>query len=112
MQVDTSGNLILQIAYDEKRRGGTRACASIVNLALSEGRTYKAVYQVIEEVIGCEIKIYDVSDVATGAEEDAANPYAHLSLVEFTKPEFTCKKVGKQGFKDGTPVYSYKNRLD
>ncbi len=111
LPLETGSNFVFQIAYNEKRREGTRACTVMADFAPEAGHTYKALYTVIEEVIGCELKIYDISgsgDAGLGSAESAST----LIEVAYSKPEFACKKVGKKGFKNGTPVYSYKNRLD
>jgi len=56
LEVDTRSNLVLQIAYKEKRRDGTRSCTYTANVELASGRTYKAVYKIMDELLGCEVK--------------------------------------------------------
>ncbi len=127
LAVDTDMPFIFQVSYTEKRRNETRSCAAISSVELKANRTYKAVFEIVEEVIGCNISVVDVTEVIaaqTALEAQlAANEsgQAMESSVEIVvpaetpvadaKPENTCVRVGKEGYKSGTPVYSYKDRL-
>lgn len=127
LAVDTDMPFIFQVSYTEKRRNETRSCAAISSVELKANRTYKAVFEIVEEVIGCNISVVDVTDVIAAesaleaqlvAKESgqAIEPSSDIVVPTETpvvdaKPENTCVRVGKEGYKSGTPVYSYKDRL-
>lgn len=124
LAVEVDVPFIFQVNYVEKRRDEIRRCTAISNVQLQANRSYKAVFNIVEEVIGCNISVYDVTDIAQQALEPsetdnvdalpvAPNPDLELLQVPLkdNKPEYTCSKIGKQGYKSGTPVYSYKDRL-
>jgi hypothetical protein len=106
LAVETDSPFIFQVSYTEKRRTETRSCATIANVKLEANRSYKAVFNIVEEVLGCTIDVYDITDQAANS-----SPESVQTLVEHSKPEFTCHRVGKPGYKSGAPVYSYKDRL-
>lgn len=127
LAVDTDMPFIFQVSYTEKRRNETRRCAAISSINLEPGRSYKATFNIIDEVIGCNISVFDVTDVivaeaaleaqlAANENGGAVEPVAEIVIpaeipVVDAKPETTCASVGKEGYKSGTPVYSYKDRL-
>jgi len=119
LAVETDSPFIFQVSYLEKRRSETRSCAAISNVSLKPNRSYKAVFKIVDEVIGCNISVFDVTDIvqasAAKVEETAPEQFSGVSLLEVPimdkKPEFGCARVGKQGYKSGTPVYNYKDRL-
>lgn len=133
LAVETGQPFIFQIAYLEKRRGEVRRCTSIANVDLKENGIYKAVFSIMGEVTGCNIKIYDLNPAAiidenevasfssssdeliqTEAEQDLVLDSSMASSpvqIEHEKPANTCDKVGETGYKNGTPVYTYKSRL-
>ncbi|MBL4671760.1 MAG: hypothetical protein JKX81_05830 [Arenicella sp.] len=76
----------------------------------------------IDEVVGCNIRVFDVTDVienfavlATGDQSSKSDTNSELQFLEVpvigSYPESTCVKVGKKSYKSGTPIYSYKDRL-
>lgn len=122
LAVETDVPFIFQVSYLEKRRDETRACDAISSVELEPGRSYKAVFQVIDEVVGCNIRVFDVTDinqnqlaVVTGDDISTLAIASELQFLQVpvidSQPESTCAKVGKKGYKSGTPVYSYKDRL-
>jgi hypothetical protein len=122
LMVETDTRFIFQVSYLEERRGETRACAAISNVALEANRSYKAIFRVVDEVVGCNIRVFDVTDkiqnavaVVVDDQSPAADANSELLFLQVpvidTYPESTCAKVGKKSFKSGTPVYSYKDRL-
>jgi hypothetical protein len=137
LAVETDKPFIFQVSYLEKRRGQTRRCSSIANVDLKENGVYKAVFSIVDEVTSCNIKVYDLSPtvisnskLASSSEKliqgeanvamikQAQQDPTLLSLslspqvqIEHRTPDATCAKVGETGYKSGTPVYTYKNRL-
>lgn len=101
LSVEVDQAFIFQVAYLEKRRGEVRRCSAMANVDLQVGHDYKAVFNVIGEVVGCKIEIFDLTT------SEATTP----TLIEHKKPVETCAKVGKKGYGNGTPVYTYKDRL-
>jgi len=126
--VDTDRPFIFQVSYTEKRRNETRSCAAISSVDLQADRSYRAVFKVVDDVVGCNISVEDVTDVFNAEAElnsqqakhesnDPAAKTADIVVPAATpvvdaKPELSCIRVGKAGYKNGTPVYSYKHRLD
>jgi len=123
LMVETDTRFIFQVSYIEKRRGETRACDAISSVSLKPSRSYRAVFRVIDDVVGCNIKVFDITDIiertsttlAAGGyppkdESNSRLQYLEVPIVD-AYPESTCAKVGKKGYKSGTPVYSYENRL-
>jgi len=123
LAVETDVPFIFQVSYLEKRRAETRSCAAISNVELKPNRSYKAVFKIVDEVIGCNISVFDVTDIIQAqvavvdenAAPEAANQSPEIGFLEVPvmdrKPEFTCARVGKPSYKSGTPVYTYKDRL-
>jgi hypothetical protein len=147
LTVDVSQPFVFQVAYLEERRSEIKRCASIANVDLKENGRYKAVFSIVDEVIGCDIKIYDLDYVAGTETSDLALPSSTTeeiaasdegaqvvaevdetntpqedalevtsvasspSEIEYKKPAETCTKVGKMGYRNGTPVYTYKDRF-
>ena len=82
-------------------------------------RSYKAVFQVVDDVVGCNIRVFDVTDIIQNpvmlAAADQADASSQLQFLQVpvidVEPESSCFKVDKIGYKSGTPVYSYKDRL-
>lgn len=127
LAVDTDLPFIFQVSYTEKRRNETRSCAAISSVNLEPNRSYRAVFNIVEEVIGCNISVVDVTDViaaeaaleaqlAAKENGEATAPSTEIVVpaeipIADAKPENTCVRVGKEGYKSGTPVYSYKDRL-
>jgi hypothetical protein len=144
LAVDSSQPFIFQVSYLEERRSEIKRCAAIASVDLKENGNYKAVFSIVDEVLGCNIKIYDMDpdavavsnepispslerdEIAAGGEvgtkvantDEAQQGAETLSSaagspieVEYTKPAETCSKVGKMGYKNGTPVYTYKDRF-
>ena len=122
LMVETGMRFIFQVSYLEKRRDETRACDAISSVSLKPNRSYRAVFRVVDEVVGCNIRVYDVTDIIQNPAVIAANDQpstvdtnSELQFLEVpvidSYPGSTCAKVGKKGYKSGTPVYSYKDRL-
>ncbi len=127
LAVEIDEPFIFQVSYTEKRRDETRSCAAISNVTLEENRSYKAVFNIVDQVIGCNIKVFDVTDIDQAAlakaetdkaqgdnqvvPESSANALLLKVPMMDKRPMYTCSKVNKQGYKSGTPVYSYKDRL-
>ena len=102
--VETDTPFIFQVSYVEKRRNESRSCVAISSVDLKPNRRYSAIFKVVGEVVGCNISVFDVTD--STADQDSEN----VPIVD-AEPELTCAKVGKFGYKSGTPVYSYNDRL-
>jgi hypothetical protein len=122
LMVETDMRFIFQVSYVEKRRDETRACDAISSVSLEPNRSYRAIFRVIDEVVGCNIRVFDVTDIiqnsAGVANVDQPSNGDSNSKLQFLEvpvidayPESTCANVGKKGYKSGTPVYSYKDRL-
>ncbi len=123
LAVETDVPFIFQVSYLEKRRAETRSCAAISNVDLKPNRSYRAVFKIVDEVVGCNISVFDVTDIIQAQAQAAAENVApeavsqnpEVTLLEVPvmdkKPEFTCARVGKPSYKSGTPVYTYKDRL-
>ena len=133
LEVDLDAPFIFQVSYTEKRRRETRSCAAIANVTLQENRSYKAIFEIVDEVAGCNIAVFDVTNIintddlsridktfraaeSTGNAENlepdpSPEPDSLPVPVVDAKPSHTCTKVGKRGFRSGTPVYNYKDRL-
>lgn len=119
LEVETDVRFIFQVSYLEKRRSETRACAAISSVELKPNRSYKAVFQVVDDVVGCNIRVFDVTDIIQNpvmlAAADQADASSQLQFLQVpvidVEPESSCFKVDKIGYKSGTPVYSYKDRL-
>ena len=120
--VETDLRFIFQVNYLEKRPAETRVCDAISSVSLKPGRSYRAVFRVIDEVVGCNIRVFDVTDVienfavlATGDQSSKSDTNSELQFLEVpvidSYSELTCVKVGKKSYKSGTPIYSYKDRL-
>ena len=111
LEVEIDRPFIFQVSYTEKRRDEIRSCAAISNVSLKANHSYKATFNIVDEVIGCNISVYDVTDIIQASGDQKPNSeLAHVTVLD-RKPEFTCKRVGKQGYKNGAPVYSFKDRL-
>lgn len=102
--VETDVPFIFQVSYLEKRRNESRSCVAISSVDLKPNRRYSAIFKVVGEVVGCNISVFDVTD--STADQGSEN----VPIVD-AEPELTCAKVGKFGYKSGTPVYSYNDRL-
>jgi hypothetical protein len=119
LAVDVDQPFIFQVDYLEKRRGQTRRCSSIANVDLKESGNYKAVFSIMDEVTSCNIKIYDMNPAVLNNSDQQAQKNSLLASsainspveIEYKKPAASCAKVGKIGYKNGTPVYTYKDRL-
>jgi hypothetical protein len=119
--VETDIRLIFQVNYIEKRRDETRACDAISSVSLKPGRSYRAIFRVVDDVVGCNIRVFDVTDIiqkpavlATGDQQPKGDSSSEPQFLEVpvkdSYPESTCVKVGEKGYKSGTPVYSYQGR--
>lgn len=129
LSVELDQAFIFQVAYLEKRRGETRRCTAIANVELQPRHNYKAVFSVVDEVVGCHIEIFDLTptesvvneegqknqNILTGeaptAEQPSSSKVVSPNVVEHKKPAKTCARIGEKGYGNGTPVYTYKDRL-
>lgn len=145
LAVDVSQPFVFQVSYLEERRSEIKRCASIANVDLKENGNYKAVFSIVDEVLGCNIKIYNLDPAAIAestepvssplvdeeiaTDEETAQVEADETIsvqqdelvapsvagppyeIDYIKPAETCTKVGKTGYKNGTPVYTYKDRF-
>jgi len=128
LTLDASENFIFQVRFEQKKLRQLKSCASIANLTLQPGHEYKVVYEIIGEVLGCSMKIYDLtatepvtpagSDNTLGEQETEGAVVAETTPevteptpgepveVAYNEPELSCLKIGKAGFKNNVPVHS------
>ena len=79
------------MSYLEKRRNESRSCVAISSVELEPNRRYSAIFEVVGEVVGCNISVFDVTD-STPDQNPENVPMADA------EPELTCAKVGKHGY--------------
>ena len=111
ISIDADSNFIFQVSFEQKKLRQLKSCSSIANLELEAGHEYKVVYQVIGEVLGCSMSIYDLTAEQTVKQSSSSvstqeSETQNLGMIAYNTPELSCLKIGKTGFKNNVPVHT------
>lgn len=99
--IPASGKFWLQINYQESRRGQERFCDNLLGFDPKAGHDYRVSITVSGQVSMCKIEVF----------EGRSGQGLSLEPIEHEHPEYSCKKVNKQGNPNSAPVHSSLKRF-
>lgn len=94
IEIASSRPFYFQVDYLEKRRKGERSCSALLGFQPASNRSYRAVYQSLGQVSGCDVKLFDVTT-------SELQPVSAVDL-----PPQSCDGNQPSGINNGVPVHT------